>query len=130
MFQKLKTPTFRQEEFYDMDLDSSKRGFHKSPGTTSSVVKGNETRLTRCVNCGWICDKERDVRMPEDSWAGLGISYSGPFTAKASPLSDARGANGALKPDTYYMRTVRGGCACCGSFLYDKKPSSQGMEAV
>ncbi len=110
-----------------MDLKSSKRGFHKSPGTTSTVVKGNESRLRRCVHCGFVCDTERDVRMPEDSWAGLGISYSGPITA-GSALSDARSTTtGALKPDTYYTRTVRGGCACCGSFLYDKMPSDKGL---
>lgn len=127
MFQNLKTPNFRDEEFFDMDLKSSKRGFHKSPGTTSSVVKGNETRLIRCVHCGWVCDREREVRMQEDSWAGLGISYSGPLTAAPSPLSDRRNSSGVQVPDTYYTRTVRGGCANCGSFLYDKKPSDKGL---
>lgn len=122
MFQNLKTPHFRDEEFFDMDLKSSKRGFHKSAGVNYSVVKGNETRLVHCVNCGFICDRERDVRMPEDSWALLGISYSGPKTAGAA-LSDVRDANGVLKHDTYYTRTVSGGCPCCGSFLFDKKPT-------
>lgn len=126
MFQNLKTPHYREEEFKDMDLDSSKRGFHRSPGTNSSVVKGNESRLRICANCGFVCDTERDVRLPEDSWAGLGISYSGPFTASSSPLSDARNSNGVQVPDTYYTRTVRGGCPSCGSFLYDKKPSDKG----
>lgn len=110
-----------------MDLKSSKRGFHKSPGTTSSVVKGNETRLIRCVNCGFVCDTERDVRIAQDNWAGLGISYSGPFTAGIA-LSDTRNlTTGVLKRDTYYTRTVRGGCPSCGSFLYDKKPNTEGL---
>lgn len=127
MFQSLKTPHYRDEEFFDMDLKSSKRGFHKSAGVTYSVVKGNETRLVRCVHCGFVCDRERDVRMPEDSWAGLGISYSGPKTA-GTALSDVRDSNGVLKHDTYYTRTVRGGCPCCGSFMFDKKPSDKGSE--
>ena len=128
MFQNIRTPHERPEEFKDMTLESSKRGFHKSPGTTSTVIKGNErTRLVRCVNCGWICDKERETRQPEESWAFLGVSEGTPLTAKASPLSDARDATtGALKPDTYYDRTVLGGCPCCGSFLYDKKPMDTG----
>lgn len=127
MFQNLKTPHYREEEFKDMTLESSKRGFHKSPGTTSSVVKGNETRLKICVNCGFVCDTERDVRMPEDSWAKLGISYSGPFTA-GSALSDVRNlTTGVIKRDTYYTRTVRGGCPSCGSFMYDKKPATVGL---
>lgn len=126
MFQSLKTLNPKDENFFDMDLKSSKRGFHKSPGVNYSVVKGNETRLRRCVNCGFVCDTERDVRMPEDSWALLGISYSGPKTA-GHALSDARSMiTGALVPDTYYTRTVRGGCPCCGSFMYDKKPNNQG----
>lgn len=127
MFQNLKSPKPSDEIFKDMDLKSSLRGFHKSPGTTTSVVKGNETRLRHCVNCGFICDTERDVRMPEDSWAGLGISYSGPLTA-GSALSDSRDLiTGAIKHDTYYTRTVRGGCPSCGSMLYDKLPNTEGL---
>lgn len=110
-----------------MDLISSKRGFHRSPGTNYSVVKGNETRLVRCVNCGFVCDTERDVKMPEDSWALLGVSYSGPKTA-GSALSDSRSmTTGALVPDKYYTRTVAGGCPSCASFLYDKKPNTEGL---
>lgn len=130
MFQNLKTPHFRDEEFFDMDLKSSKRGFHKSAGVNYSVVKGNETRLVHCVHCGFICDRERDVRMPEDSWALLGISYSGPKNAASSPLSDRRDSTGAQVPDVYYTRTVRGGCPSCGSFLFDKKPDDSGGNHV
>lgn len=128
MFNNLKTPHNRDENFFDMDLKSSKRGFHKSPGVTNSVFKGNETRLVRCVNCGWVCDRERDVRMPEESWAGLGINYGTQLTASSSPLSDARSlsGNGSQSPDKYYERTMGGGCPACGSFIYDKKPSNKG----
>lgn len=109
-----------------MNLKSSKRGFHKSPGVTNSVVKGNETRLVHCVHCGFICDKERDPRAPEDSWAFLGINYGTQQTAARSPLSDRRDSTGAQVPDNYYERTVSGGCPCCGSFLYDKMPTEVG----
>lgn len=129
MFQNIRTPHDRDEEFKEMDLVSSKRGLHKSPGTTSSVIKGNEkTRLIRCVHCGWLNDKERETRQPEDSWAFLGINQGSPLTAKSSPLSDARDmTTGLQKPDTYYERIVLGGCGCCGSFLYDKKPMDTGV---
>lgn len=122
MFQNLKSRTERNEEFKDMDLRSSKRGFHRSPGTNSSVVKGNETRLIRCVNCGFPCDRERDPRAPEDSWLFLSINYGSQLTAGSSPLSDRRDSSGAQVPDNYYERTVSGGCPCCGSPIYDKKP--------
>lgn len=129
MFQPLKHRTEREEEFKDMDLKSSKRGFHRSPGTSSSVVKGNEAaRLVRCVNCGWICDKERDSRSPEDSWQLLGIKYGAQLTAAASPLSDVRNSSGVQTPDKYYERTVSGGCPCCGSPIYDKKPNYKGQD--
>lgn len=128
MFQNIRSPHERDEEFKDMDLKSSLRGFHQSPGTTSTVIKGNErARLVRCVHCGWICDKERENRQPEDSWAFLGINEGSAKTA-GSALSDTRDSvTGALKPDTYYDRIVLGGCPCCGSFLYDKKPMDDGQ---
>lgn len=129
MFQNIRTPHDREEEFKDMTLESSKRGFHKSPGTTSSVIKGNErTRLVHCVHCGWICDKERETRQPEDSWAFLGINEGRAFTA-GSAISDARSlsGNGSTSRDVYYDRIVLGGCPSCGSFLYDKKPMDAGI---
>lgn len=122
MFQNLKHKTEREEEYKDMDLKSSKRGFHRSPGTSSSVVKGNETRLVRCVNCGFPCDRERDPRSPEDSWVFLGINYGSQKTAGSSPLSDRRDSTGAQVPDTYYDSVTLGGCPCCASPLYDRKP--------
>ena len=123
MWQKLRHKTEREESFKDMTLESSRRGFHRSPGTNSSVVKGNETRLVRCVNCGFVCDTERDARADEDSWMFLGVSLGTLKTAASSPLSDARDSvTGAQKPDTYYDRTVLGGCPCCGSPIYDKLP--------
>lgn len=127
MFQNLKTPHNKNEEYKDMTLESSKRGFHRSPGTSNSVVKGNETRLVRCVHCGFPCDREREVRLPDDSWAGLGINYGVQLTA-GTAISDVRSfsGSGAKSADKYYERTVSGGCACCGSFLYDHKPDSTG----
>lgn len=127
MFQSLKTPHNRDEEFKDMTLESSKRGFHRSPGTSYSVIKGNETRLVRCVHCGFICDRERDVRLPDDSWAGLGINYGAQLTA-GTAVSDVRSlsGNGAKSADKYYERTVSGGCPGCGSFTYDRKPDNTG----
>lgn len=122
MFQNLKHKTERPEDYKDMDLKSSKRGFHRSPGTNSSVVKGNETRLIRCVHCGFPCDRERDSRAEEESWAFLGINLGSQLTAGNSPLSDRRDSTGAQVPDTYYDRSVLGGCKCCGSLIYDKMP--------
>lgn len=122
MFNNLRTRTEREEDYKDMDLKSSKRGFHRSPGTNTSVVKGNETRLVRCVHCGFPCDRERDSRSPEDSWVFLGINYGEQLTASSSKLSDRRDSTGAQVPDNYYERTVSGGCPSCGSVLYDKKP--------
>lgn len=128
MFKNIRTPHEREEQFKDMTLISSKHGFHKSPGTISTVIKGNErTRLVRCVHCGWLCDKERETRQPEDSWAFLGVNEGTQKTAASSPLSDARDSvTGALKPDKYYDRIVQGGCPCCGSFLFDRKPMDTG----
>lgn len=70
--------------------------FSKSPGTTSSVTKANEaSRLVRCKHCGWICDKERDVRLKDGSFAGKGIntgsqrvaqSYDRYYGSKLVPL--------------------------------------------
>lgn len=87
MFNNLRTRTEREEEYKDMDLKSSKRGFHRSPGTSSSVVKGNESRLVRCVHCGFPCDRERDSRAPEESWAFLGTQLGSQLTA-SSAVSD------------------------------------------
>ena len=128
MFQELKTPTERSEEFKNMTLDSSLRGFHRSPGTNNSVIKGNEKdRLVRCKHCGWICDKERDARTPEESWAFIGINYGSQLTAPTSSLSDARSlsGSGSQAADQYYERSVNGGCPCCGSLIYDQKPSEE-----
>lgn len=59
--------------------------FSKSPGTTSSVTKANEaSRLVRCKHCGWICDKERDVRLKDGSYAGFAINQGSQLTAGAS----------------------------------------------
>jgi len=51
-------------------------GYRRSPGATSSVIKGDEKdRLVRCRHCGWICDKERDVNLRDGTYAGYGINH-------------------------------------------------------
>ena len=121
MFEKLKHKNPRQSKFENRELRSS---FCKSPGATSSVVKGNEAdRLVRCRNCGFICDRERDVRLQDQTHAGFGVNLGAAKTATASK-GDARvPAAGSIstKADTYYSRDVSGGCPCCGSYLYDPK---------
>jgi len=96
--------------------------YSKSPGVTTTAVKGNEKdRMVRCRICGFLCDTERDVKASPDSFAGLGISYSSQQTASAC-ISDKRvPASGTISTsaDTYYTRTVRGGCPFCGTYLYE-----------
>ena len=88
-------------------------------GASSSSVKGNEKdRLVRCKICGFPCDKERDVKSKDGTWAGLGISYSAQLTAGSSPLSDRRDSTGVQVGDNYYTREVVAGCPCCSSLLY------------
>lgn len=82
MFSRLKTKTQRKSIFQDRPQPNV---FSKSPGTTSSVTKANEaSRLVRCKHCGWICDKERDVRLKDGSYAGFGINQGSQLTAGAS----------------------------------------------
>ena len=72
MFQRLKTKTQKTSIFQDRPQPNV---FSKSPGATSSVTKANEaSRLVRCKHCGWICDRERDVRLKDGSYAGLGVN--------------------------------------------------------
>jgi len=72
MFQRLKSKSQRKSTFIDRKHPGS---FSKSPGATSSVTKANEkSRLVRCRHCGFICDRERDVRMKDGSYAGLGVN--------------------------------------------------------
>ncbi|MFA6100407.1 MAG: LamG domain-containing protein [Patescibacteria group bacterium] len=59
--------------------------FCRSPGASSSLVKANEgDRLVRCRVCGFICDRERDVRIKDGRFAGLGVQYGAQLTAGTS----------------------------------------------
>ena len=94
----------------------------RSPGTSSSDVKGNEAdRKVRCKICGWVCDRERDVRLQDGSFAGLGISFGSQQTAGTSIGDRVVPAAGSVssEADNYYNRDVKTGCPSCGSYLYD-----------
>ena len=127
MFQSLKTKNPRQSIFKNKNPFEGPYGRYgpgKSPGVTDTVVKWNDAdRLVRCRHCGFICDRERDVNLKDQTWAGLGISYSAQLTAGTS-IGDRRvPAAGTVvtSADQYYTREVTGGCPCCGSYLYDPK---------
>ena len=120
MFQNLKTKNSQQSVFLNgLPMTHS---FSRAPGTDSSVTKINEAdRRVRCRICGWICDKERDVRIREGAFAGIGVGYSAQLTA-GSAIGDVKTpAAGSVsgQADRYYDRTVSGGCPCCGSYLFD-----------
>ena|SRR3990167_2906616 len=119
MFQNLKSKNSRQSTYSNRETPTN---YSKSPGVTNFSIKGNEAeRLVRCRVCGFPCDRERDVRLPENSFALLGINYGSQQTAGTS-LGDKRvPAAGAVatSADTYYVPNVKAGCPNCGSFLYD-----------
>ena len=123
MFQSLKTKNNQQSVFKNMEPMTSP--FSRSPGVSSSVTKENEgDRLVRCRVCGFICDRERDVRIKDGKFAGLGVSFGAQQTAGAS-IGDAKtpaAGSVAGAPDRYYDRTVGGGCPCCGTYMYDETP--------
>lgn len=123
MFQNLKTKNGQQSKFQNSPPMTN--SFSRSPGVSSSVTKHNEgDRLVRCRVCGWICDRERDARIKEGSFAGLAIKFSAQSTAGAS-IGDAMvPAAGSVSrsPDRFYTRDVSGGCPGCGTFLYDETP--------
>jgi hypothetical protein len=120
MFQNLKHRNARNSEFKDMPNPIG--AYSKSPSVTTSGIKGNEAeRLVRCKICGFICDKERDVQAKNGSYAGLGVAYSTQQTASAC-ISDKRvPAAGTISTsaDTYYTRTISGGCPFCGCLIYE-----------
>lgn len=124
MFQNLKTKNSQQSIFKNSPPVT--HSFSRSPGVSSSVTKHNEgDRLVRCRVCGFICDRERDVRIRDGSFAGLGVKFNAQQTAGAS-IGDAMvPAAGSVSrtPDKYYTRDVQGGCPSCGSYLYDEVPS-------
>lgn len=140
MFGNWKTKNDQQSVF--KNSLPMRHAYSRAPGTSSSVTEGNEAdRLVRCRVCGWICDRERDVRMKDGVFAHLGIKYSEQQTADSS-IGDAPSGRSTSewgefgwgdsgwgeeesnrKPDKYYTREVVGGCPCCGTFLYDEEPA-------
>jgi len=120
MFQNLKSKNTQQSVF--KNSQPFQHSYSRAPGTSSAVTKTNEgARLVRCRVCGWICDRERDVRIDDGRFAGLGIQFSTQQTAGASIGDSKTPAAGSVSgtPDKYYTRTVGGGCPSCGSFMYD-----------
>ena len=120
MFVNLKTKNNQQSVF--KNSSPMRHSFMRSPGVSSSVTKHNEgDRLVRCRICGWICDRERDIRISDGKWAGLGIDYGAQQTAGSTKGDAMIPAAGTVTttPDKYYNRTISGGCPGCGSFLYD-----------
>ena len=119
MFQNLKKKSQAISIFKDLNQPKS---FSRSPSTNSSVTKANEaSRLVRCRHCGFICDRERDVRLKDGSYAGFGITQ-GTLASAGTSVGDkvvpAAGA-GVSSVDVYYSRVVNAGCPSCGSYLYD-----------
>ena len=124
MFQDLKTKNGQKSTF--KNSPPMRNAFSRSPGVSSSVTKHNEgDRLVRCRVCGFICDKERDVRIKDGRWAGLGVKQGVQMTAGASIGDAVVPAAGTVNPapDKYYDRDVQGGCPCCGTYMYDEVPA-------
>lgn len=124
MFTNLKTKNHQQSVF--KNSEPLQHSFSRAPGTSSSVTKTNEgDRLVRCRVCGWICDREREISIDDGKFAGLGIKFSSQQTAGASIGDSKAPAAGSVSgtADRYYNRTVSGGCACCGSYLFDPNKS-------
>lgn len=124
MFGNLKTKNDQSSVF--KDSLPMRHAFSKSPSVTTSGTKHNEgERLVRCRVCGFICDRERDLKVKDGKFAGLGVTQGAQQTAGSS-IGDAMvPAAGPVTrtPDKYYNRNVAGGCPCCGSYLYDETPA-------
>ena len=124
MFKNLKTKNDQQSVFKNARPFTN--SYSRSPGTNSSVTKENEgDRRVRCRVCGFICDRERDVRIKDGRWAGLGVSFSEKKTASSSVGDRVVPAAGTVSPapDNYHDRTITGGCPCCGTYMYDEDPA-------
>ena len=74
-------------------------------------VKGDESRRVRCRFCGFIADRDRDMRLKDGSAAGKGVSLgsigSNTYTLKGKSITDY-----------YYSPETVFGCPFCGSALY------------
>ena len=123
MFENLKSKNGRQSKYEDRPNAGSypSEGFSHAAGASSYSVKGNEaSRLVRCRVCGFPCDKERDSKAKEGSWAGIGVNQGVQLTAGTS-IGDARvpaAGNVGQTPDKYYDRVISGGCPACGTLNY------------
>ena len=76
--------------------------------------------MIRCKICGFPCDRERDAKAKEGSWAGLGVNEGVQLTAGTS-IGDRRvPAAGSVgkTADSYYSRVITAGCPCCGYLTY------------
>ena len=61
-------------------------------------VKGDESRLTRCQFCSWICDPDRESEIKDGSFAGRGVSYE----ANVSDMSSlVKMGNYGVNDDTW-----------------------------
>ena len=127
LFKNLKTPNRRQSHYEnrpDAGNATTQGGYNRPPGASSSATKGNEAeRLVRCRVCGFPCDLERDVNLKDGSYAGFGISLGAAQTMGVTVGDNKTPAAGAVSGtrQTYYNRTVTGGCPCCGSFIYNPR---------
>jgi len=74
-------------------------------------VKGDESRLVRCVHCGFICDPDRDMQIKNGNFAGKGVDLG-------AQQSDTYTFKGKSITDYYYVPTTTGGCPNCGSYNY------------
>ena len=124
MFQNLKHKNPRESDWKDMPEDqySGLTNHCRVPNANSSVTKTNEgSRMVRCRHCGFPCDKERDSKAKEGSWAGFGINQGEQLNAGTSVGDRRVPASGVIATtvDQYYDRVITAGCPCCGSLVYD-----------
>jgi len=125
MFQRLKTKNQRTSIFENRPNAMS---ISKIPSATSTSVKGNEKdRFGRCKHCGWICDRERDVRLPDGNYAGFGINQGTQLTMGTSVGDAKTPAAGAVSGSAqqYYDRSMLAGCPSCGSYTWDPRQKVQ-----
>ena len=122
MFQNLKTKNPRKGKWHNSsNVGTSGSGFSHAPDATTFSIKGNEgSRMVNCRICGFPCDMERDVKSKYGTWAGWGINQGTQLTAGTS-VGDRRvpaAGTVATTVDTYYDRTITGGCPACGTLVY------------
>jgi len=100
MFRKLYPAPFRGAPFKAHDTDD-RQG-----------IKGDESRKSKCVHCGFVCDPDRDTLMKDGDYAGKGIDYGGQHTTTITY------ANGKTETNYYYDVDIAGGCPFCGSYIW------------